>query len=139
MILAEWLTGAFGRGCAIPLSDVHERFLADRAWLAGRCAQVDAEVAAAEHDLAAALLRSWNGRAAEVELPAGTVRGLLAGTPTEPAALCNPDVMLGDVARSGPALAPDGWQDLHFGAALHGVLQLAVFFSARATTTGGDG
>ncbi|MEH1015112.1 lantibiotic dehydratase [Micromonospora sp. CPCC 206060] len=94
-ILARWLADVFGTGRSVPLGAVHERFLADRAQVAAWCDAVDAEVAAAERDFAAALLRGWDGRAARHDLPAGTVRDLLAGGPAQPAALCNPDVMLG--------------------------------------------
>lgn len=93
-IVAEWLAGAFGGEQMVPLGQVYQRFLVDRAWLTQRCDEVDADVAATERDFGAALLESWDGHAAELVLPAGTIQRLLAGLPREPGALCNPDVML---------------------------------------------
>jgi Lantibiotic dehydratase, N terminus len=103
-ILADWLSHAFGRRRVVPLREVYQQFVADRTWFARRCDEVDTEVAAAEHDFGAALLESWDGHAPELVLPVGTVRRRMAGFPTEPAALCNPDVMLG-------APHPDAFDD----------------------------
>ena len=103
-VLAEWLTAAFGPNRDVPLGEVLERHLADRAFFAARCDVIDREVAAAERGLAEALLQSWDGHSEEVDLRAGTLRGLLTAARDAPA-LCNPDVMIGaedaDAVRRG--------------------------------------
>ena len=99
-ILAAWLTESFGAGRQVPLGEVYEQFVADRARLAELCDPVDEEVAAVEQSFADALLRGWDGHSTELEVPRNAIRELLAAQPPEPA-LCNPDIMLGAAHRDG--------------------------------------
>lgn len=103
-VLAEWLSATFGADRDIPLGDVLEQHQADRAFFAARCDVIDRAVHAAESDLAKALLWSWDGHSEEVDLPAGTLHGLLT-PPSDIPAMCNPDVMIGaanaDAVRRG--------------------------------------
>ncbi|WP_394617065.1 lantibiotic dehydratase [Lentzea sp. JNUCC 0626] len=95
VLLREWLRSSFGTGVEVPLGQVYERFLADRDAVGELCDEVDAEVAAAEDHLVGELLSHWDGESPEVDVAPGVLHGVLARYPAGPAAVCNPDVMLG--------------------------------------------
>jgi hypothetical protein len=102
-VLGDWLTDAFGPGRDVPLAEVYQRHRADRERLATACDTVDKEVADARVALTGALLAGWDGVAAEVAVPPGTLRALVDGVVTGQPAVCNPDVML--AAASPDAVA----------------------------------
>ena len=94
-LLREWLRSSFGEGAEVPLGQVYQRFIADRDEIGELCDEVDDEVKAAEEHLADVLLSHWDGESPEVDVAPEVLRGVLSHYPSGPAAVCNPDVMLG--------------------------------------------
>ncbi len=102
-ILRDWLRDSFAVGRELPLGQVYDRFLADRDVLGLRCDVVDGEVAAAEELLTGRLLSQWDGQTPEIDVAPEILHDVLAHYPSGPAAVCNPDVMLGAADRSSLA------------------------------------
>ncbi|MFJ6617737.1 lantibiotic dehydratase [Kitasatospora sp. NPDC091335] len=116
-LLTRWFRDRFGPDRPVPLADFYRAFVEDRERLALRCAEVTVEVDRLRATVAGHLLGTADPAAREVVVPDRAVRELRAALPREPAAFCNPDVLL---AADGPeALAAGELQivvgELHAG------------------------
>lgn len=95
VLLREWLHSTFGDSVEVPLGRVYEQFIADRDEIGDLCDDVDNEVKAAQEHLVDELLSHWDGESPEVDVAPEILHGVLSRYPPGPAAVCNPDVMLG--------------------------------------------
>nr|WP_240942478.1 lantibiotic dehydratase [Planosporangium thailandense] len=93
-ILARWMTGRFGTGRPVPLAEFFAGYLDDRAALSAECDPVDAELARLDDDVTDALLAGADPDTSEVTVPAERLAVLMASYPADPAAVCNPDLLL---------------------------------------------
>ncbi|TCB99657.1 hypothetical protein E0H26_03615 [Micromonospora zingiberis] len=107
-LLAEWVSGRFGAGRDVALPDFYAAHVEDRALLAERSRPVDEQVAQLERHLVGTLLADADLDARAVEVPAERLAALVAGLPTVPSAVCNPDIML--AASSADAVADGDYQ-----------------------------
>lgn len=107
-VLAEWVTDRFGADRDVPLADFYAGYVLDRSLLGERCQAVDDEVDAVERRIADRLLAGADLGQDEVEVAPDQVRRLVAELPAEPAAVCNPDIML--AAASADAIRAGDYQ-----------------------------
>lgn len=102
-ILTDWFGGRFGADRPVPIDRFYEGFFADRADLDGSCRAVEEELSRIDARITDALLGGADPDRSEVEVPRERLAAVLADYPAEPAALCNPDVMI--AAASNAAIA----------------------------------
>jgi lantibiotic biosynthesis dehydratase-like protein len=101
-ILAGWVTRRFGAGRQVPLGDFYAAYIADRADLDAECAAVDEDLAALDARLVDALLADGDLAAHEIEVRPERLAAVLDSAPTGEPAVCNPDILL--AAGSAAAL-----------------------------------
>jgi hypothetical protein len=99
-ILADWFAGRFGSGAEVSLERFYAGYFADRAELCRQAAEVDAEVDALDADLVGLLTDGARPGDREVVVDRDRVERFLAGLPTGPGAVCNPDLMLAADSRA---------------------------------------
>lgn len=102
-ILADWFAGRYGAGAQVPLDRFYEGFFDDRASLEDACQAVENELAELDASITDALLSGADPGRPEVEIPPHRLTSILGTYPREPAAVCNPDVMI--AATSAAAIA----------------------------------
>lgn len=102
-ILRRWVRERFGAETPVPLMDFYERFFRDMSGLSRDCEEVDREIDALDREMTSALLDGADSDRGEVVVDRERLRTILDRYPTDPPALCNPDIMI--CARDKTALA----------------------------------
>lgn len=103
-ILADYITETFGAGVRVRLADFFRAYCADRAELTRQCEGVDRELAGIREELTTLLVsQRWDD--AEIGIDRASLEEFLGRFPRDPAALCNPDVM---IAAEDPAAIARG-------------------------------
>jgi hypothetical protein len=102
-ILADWFSGRYSAEQPVPLDRFYEGFFDDRASLDDRCRAVEEELVQLDTTITDALLSGADPARSEVEIPRDHLTSVLDAYPSEPAAVCNPDVMI--AASSAEAIA----------------------------------
>ncbi|MFF2749411.1 lantibiotic dehydratase [Kitasatospora sp. NPDC058048] len=101
VILTRWVAERFGPGVEIPLDVLYAEFFRDRDAIARECLAVEAELAELDRAIGAALLggAATDPDRSEVVVDRDRMAAVLAGRPSSPPAVCDPDVLFAAASR----------------------------------------